>query len=66
MVELQPYFDRVIRVMQSDAWSYSKAMQIMFPLSSNSPNQIRPLNERGTGLEGKETGAPLNADAGAR
>jgi|HubBroStandDraft_2_1064218.scaffolds.fasta_scaffold04022_6 predicted ATP-grasp superfamily ATP-dependent carboligase len=66
IVEFQPYFDRVIRVMQRDAWSYSKAMQIMFPLSSSSPNHIRPLNERGTGLEGKETGAPLNADAGAR
>jgi hypothetical protein len=68
IIELRPYFDRAIRLMQGNAWSHSKAMQIVFPPSPNFANVVRPvtLDERRPALEGKETGAALSADAAAR
>jgi predicted ATP-grasp superfamily ATP-dependent carboligase len=68
IVELRPYFDRAIRLMQSDTWSYSKAMQIMFPVSPLSAECVRPvtMNDRTAVFEEKETGAALKASAGVR
>lgn len=43
IIELYPYFDRATRLMQSDTWSHSKAMRIIFPASPNSADHVRPV-----------------------
>jgi predicted ATP-grasp superfamily ATP-dependent carboligase len=68
VVEPLPYCKRVVGLIRGNAWSYSKAMHIMFPASPNSADHVRPVkvdNPRPASEE-KETGAPLKANAGAR
>jgi predicted ATP-grasp superfamily ATP-dependent carboligase len=68
IVEPLPYCKRVARAIPEHAWSYSKAMHIMFPGSPNSADRVRPikLDSRRSASEEKKRGAPLKADAGAR
>jgi len=68
IIELRPYFDRAIRLMQSNAWSYSKAMDVIFPESPNSADYVRPmsLDSRSFTSQEKKIGPPLKANASAR
>ncbi|HXM24213.1 MAG TPA: hypothetical protein VN948_23355 [Terriglobales bacterium] len=68
ILEPWPYCKRVVRAIRSNTWSYSKAMHIMFPASPNSAGSVRPVPsyDRRPALEERETGAPLQGDAGAR
>ncbi len=68
VIELRPYLDRVVRLIQSNAWSYSTAMHILFHASPNPADDARPvrLDHRRSTSQEKKTGAPLKAHAGAR
>ena len=43
IIELRPYLDRIVRLIQNNAWSYSKVMHIMFSASPNPANYVRPV-----------------------
>jgi predicted ATP-grasp superfamily ATP-dependent carboligase len=68
VIELRPYLDRIVRLIQSNAWSYSTAMHILFHASPNPADDARPvrLDHRRSTSQEKKTGAPLKAHAGAR
>jgi predicted ATP-grasp superfamily ATP-dependent carboligase len=67
IVELGPYLNRAVRLIQRNSWSHSKAKHIMFPASPDSEDPVRPamLDNRSPTLEKEGDGTSLKADAEA-
>jgi hypothetical protein len=68
IIEPWPYCQRFARAIWRNGWSYSKAIQIMFPSSPSSAGPVRPvpLYEMIPDSTEKKVGSPLNADTGTR
>ena len=68
IIEPWPYFQRLVRAIRCNGWSYSRAMHIMFPASPSPVDCVQPVKsfDRTSALDEKENATPLKADAGAR